>query len=275
LYISDPARAAQLFPPSTCRQCNGAGKVQRYGIKECESCKGTGAVQGLAGIVNCLDCWNDAQQKSIGKRAVPENIPCPGCNGQGKKRRISETRPVTIGQAKPGDWVVIGVEFPAIPIADLGGEAAHYVGASAELVSCMIAKHDPTSTRIIARVLQSPEYSGQGSDNGHGLRYGELIELGPNQILVHNQATQEEFEKARDGGLFNFAPVVPIPPVVGRQFITRGGALARVWTTRSDQAGQFAIGEIGGRDSEWSMDGSQRQGRRDEDLVQFKEVVNA
>lgn len=267
-FISDPARAAQLFPAQNCRQCNGSTKVQRYKEVECEECKGSAQVPEGAGMVPCPGCYNNGQKLSTGKRMVPETIPCPGCGGQGKKSRVHESRPATLDAAKPADWVVIGVEFPAIPIEDL--KDSKYLGASAELVSCMIVRRDPASTRIMARVLQSPEYS-----DAHGLRYGDLLELGPNHILLHTQCTHEEFEKARDGGLFNFAPLVPIPPVPGRSFTTRGGAKATVWTFRTDPAGQFAIGAVNGQDTEWNMDGSERKGLRAGDLVQFTEVVNA
>jgi hypothetical protein len=267
--IADPARAAQLFPPQPCRKCSGTAKVQRYKAITCETCRGTAEIEqgGENGLVKvpCPECWNTAQKKSLGQRAVPETIPCDGCGGQGKKSRVHEARPATLGQAKPADWLVIGVEFPALPIEDL--DDSKYIGASAELISCMIARVSPG--RIIGRVLQSPEYS-----DSHGLKYGDLLELGPNHILVHTQCSQEEFEKARDGGLFNFAPVVPIPPVAGRTFITRGGTKATVWTSRNDQAGQFFIGQAGGRDLEWSVDGSHRQGQREFDLVQFTDVVN-
>lgn len=269
VFITDPHRAAQLFPAQDCRQCAGSTKVQRYKNVECGHCKGAAKVQqsegGVMTAVDCPECYNTAQKKSTGQRQVPETIPCPGCGAQGRKSRVSEARPQTLAAAKPADWVVIGVEFPTVPIEDL--KDSKYVGASAELVSCMIIRVPPG--RIIARVLQSPEYS-----DSHGLKYGDLLELGPNHILVHTQCTQEEFEKARDGRLFEFAPQVPIPPQPGRKYITRGGNKADVWTTRNDQAGQFAIGSVAGRDTEWNMDGTARNGARDADLVQFTEVVN-
>lgn len=263
-FIADPSRAAQLFPPQPCRQCNGSTKVQRYKEIECSTCKGT----TRAGDVPCPDCYSNTLKVSTGKRMVPETIPCPGCGGQGKKSRVHDTRPETLAAAKPADWVVIGVEFPAMPIEDL--KDSKYSGASAELVSCMVMKKDAATTRIMVRVLQSPEYS-----DAHGLRYGDLLELGPNHILVHTQCTQEEFEKARDGGLFNFAPQVPIAPQRGRGYITRGGAKAVVWSFRVDDTGQFAIGSVNGIDTEWNMDGTERKGVRAGDLVQFTEVVNA
>lgn len=273
VLITDPQRAAQLFPAQPCRRCAGSGKVQRYKNVECGHCKGSASVEepkaGVMTAVPCPECWNEAQGKSTGERQVPETIPCPappvGCGGQGTKSRVSEARPQTLAAAKPADWVVIGVEFPAMPIEDL--KDSKFVGASAELVSCMVVRVPPG--RIIARVLQSPEYS-----DTHGLKYGDLLELGPNHILVHTQCTQEEFEKARDGRLFEFAPQVPIPPQPGRNYITRGGNKANVWTMRNDQAGQFAIGQVAGRDTEWNMDGTARNGARDSDLVQFTEVVN-
>lgn len=267
--ISEPARAAQLFPARPCRQCSGTTKVQRYAALECPACKGAATVQNLPtaeGVTtgSCPECWSDVQRKSTGKKMVPENIPCPGCNGQGNKSRVTDARPSTLAAAKAADWVVIGVEFPAIPMHDVDTK---YVGASAELISCMIIRV-PTG-RIIARVLQSPEYS-----DAHGLKYGDLLELGPNHILVHTQCSHEEFEKARDGGLFDFTPVVAIPPVPGRNMITRNGSKAVVWTIRTDGTGQYAIGSVAGVDAEWSMDGMERKSRRDFDLVQFAEVVN-
>lgn len=272
VFITDPHRAAQLFPAQDCRQCAGSTKVQRYAETDCKTCNGSGGTKTdqqdsraamLAGA--CGDCWNDAQKRSTGKRHVPEVIPCPGCGGKGRKSRVSESRPQTLAAAKAGDWVVIGVEFPSLPIEDL--KDSKFVGASAELISCMVVRVPPG--RIIARVLQSPEYS-----DAHGLKYGELLEIGPNHVLVHTQCTQEEFEKARDGRLFEFAPQNPIAPQPGRNYITRGGNKAVVWTMRNDQAGQFAIGNVAGRDTEWNMDGTARNGARDSDLVQFTEVVN-
>jgi hypothetical protein len=274
-FISDPGRATALFPATPCRQCNGAQKVQRYGTTTCADCGGSG--EGEYKPDNhpadqrgfCAACYSDYLKKSTGKRAVPESIPCPGCGGQGTKRRVHDARPQTLASLKPGDWLVIGVEFPALPVEDA---STQYAGASAELISCMVVRASPaTSTIIMARVIHSPEYS-----TGHGLKYGDLLQLGPNDILVHSQCTTEEFEKAKAGGLFTFAPVNPMPPIPGKEFITRGGERSTVWTIRNEGQGQFAIGITkGGLNLEWNMDGTERQGRREFDLVQFAQVVNA
>ncbi len=274
-YITEPGRATQLFPATTCRTCNGTTKVQRYRNDKCEACQGSGAgdykPEGHPADQpgHCADCYNVFQKKSTGTRQTAELVPCADCKGQGTKRRVNDARPQTLAAMKPGDWVVIGVEFPALPIEDA---SPAYKAASAELISCMILRAAPAATALITgRVIHAPEYTG-----GHGVRYGDVLQLSPNNILVHSQCTPEEFEKAKDGGLFTFAPVNPIAPVPGRFFFTRAGERAEVWTTRTEGGSQFAIGKLkSGLDCEWNMDGSDRQGRRDNDLVQFTEVVNA
>jgi hypothetical protein len=274
-YITEPSRAAQLFPAGPCRTCSGSTKVQRYRKETCEICQGSGKGeykpegQPPEQPGHCSACYSDFHKKSSGQRQFAESIPCTECNGQGTKRRVNDARPQTLAAMKPGDWVVIGVEFPALPIEDASPE---YKAASAELISCMVIRCAPSATTLItARVIHAPEYT-----SGHGLRYGDLLQIGPNNVLVHSQCTPEEFEKAKDGGLFTFAPVLPIAPVPGREFFTRGGERATIWTTRTEGGGQFAIGKLrSGSDCEWNMDGTDRQGRRDNDLVQFTEVVNA
>lgn len=259
--IADLNRAALLFPPTTCRQCSGRKQVARLIDVICKTCEGKG---GDA----CQDCSPAAGKPGTGKRKQIEQIVCPNCHGIGEVRRIPSTRPATARNLKVGDWIVIGVEFTAIRPED-ATEGSGIANQTAELLSCMVLRI--SQGIIVARVVHAPEYV-----QGHGIRYGEQLNLGINHILEHSPAEPDQVEKAKRAGLFTMT-VNTIAPVPGQRFYTRDGDVATIWTALNDPNGQYAIGSISASPTEsiqWRMDGTERAGNRGRDLVGLVSVVN-
>jgi hypothetical protein len=196
------------------------------------------------------------------KQTLPQNVML--CDRQRAQVLIKEFSPAvnTLGTLKRGDWIRALVEWQQ------SGEVR------CEFLSCLVSQVTPSGL-VKVRVLSKPDYT-----LNHSLKYGDDLTLSMQHIVVHDpmptmafDAKGNEYALTPDQLEQNIktllgAPAEAIPPSPGRQYWTRNGATAVIWTILQDEQGRFFIGEVGGiRDVQWFTDGKHRHGNPDLDIV--------
>lgn len=210
------------------------------------------------------------------KLTLPHNVTL--CDRQRAVELIPDFRVKVdqVGSIKRGDWVRIMVEW-------------QWQGkAPCEFITCLVSGVTPNAqgSLIKCRVLSQPDYTDK-----HSLRYGDDLVISPRHILIHDPMPTTAMDGK--GNYYNLTPeqlehniatllggpAEPIAPTPGKQYWTRNGSIADVWTVLSDSHGDYFLGQAGGiRDIQWSTDGRHRQGNADLDIVKdptASEVVGA
>jgi hypothetical protein len=180
-----------------------------------------------------------------------------------------------LGSLKRGDWIRILVEWQ------------NKAEVHCEFVTCMVSGvvrpqpipgqfGESEALLVKCRILQDPMYKAN-----HSLKYGDDLTVGTRHVLVvdplpttavdqkGNTYSLTPAQIERNVSMLLAGPASAIPPAPGKQYWTRNGTVANIWTILQDQAGQsYFLGEAGGvRDIQWSTDGKHRQGNADLDIV--------
>jgi len=163
-----------------------------------------------------------------------------------------------MGLVKRGDYVKILLKFPEYPKES---------GNVHEFITCQISSVSPNGFLRI-RIASHPQFQG-----AHGLRYGDDIVIQQAHVLEHDPVTSE-VAKATEHMLVDMPPLAP---EAGKEYWTRNGDTARIWTLMQDQNGQYWLGEVKGRftDVQWFTDGRNRQGDKSLDVVKDPTVSDA
>ena len=160
-----------------------------------------------------------------------------------------------VAQLKRGDWIRCLIEWQD------AGEVR------CEFLTCLVAALTPSGL-VKCRVLSNPDYKAR-----HSISYGDDLTISTKHIVVHDPMpttaadakgntyplSQEQIER---NILILLAPSAqPLAPSPGKQYWTRNGTTAQIWTMLQDTGGRYFIGEAGGiRDIQWTPEGKHRQG---------------
>jgi hypothetical protein len=197
------------------------------------------------------------------KLTLPQNVML--CDRQRAQSLIRDFHPHIdqVGTLKRGDWIRCLIEWQE------RGEVR------CEFISCIVSAVFQANGLLKCRVLQNPEYSAN-----HSLKYGDDLTLSLRHIMVHDPMPTTAFDAKGNAypltpeqlehnvSTLLGGPIAPVAPVPGKQYWTRNGSVANVWTILQDTNGSYFIGEAGGvRDIQWTPEGKHRQGNADLDIV--------
>ena|SRR5579871_5436509 len=155
-----------------------------------------------------------------------------------------------LGNARRGDWIRLLVDWP-------DGSAR-----SNEFLTAMvkeITQAQMASGLIKCRILSKPEHPEK-----HSLKYSDDITVSVSHVLEHSKATDDQVRTTAH----LLDDLKPMAPLAGRNYWTRNGSEAQIWTTMQDERGVYLLGQCAGlRDVQWNQDGTHRGGMAELDIV--------